>query len=106
MRSAGDYLISSSEEGLLEKARVDSISGTLEQPIPGDADRCSTTYELKSIVYHKGAAWSRGHYTAAVRDGNGNWTACDDAVVRSTSANEVSCPSGDIYLLFYERQGG
>lgn len=64
-------------------------------------------YELIAIVMHHGTTVSSGHYTAYIRelDGNDLWYLCDDSDIRKVG-NQLKIVSGydyqeDGYLFFY-----
>ena len=53
-------------------------------------------YTIKSVIIHSGhgKTSSSGHYTAALKDPNGDWILCDDLSIMGTH-----CPM-DGYIFF------
>nr|CAD2191291.1 unnamed protein product [Meloidogyne enterolobii] len=61
-------------------------------------------YDLSSIIYHHGYAFSSGHYTAAARNSiDGKWRLFNDDRVSDKSQSEIS-ESNCSYMLFYQRR--
>ena len=61
-------------------------------------DKTSYNYELYGICNHLGSCGG-GHYTAMVKNANGNWYHFNDMVIQQI--NEKSIKSSHVYCLFY-----
>lgn len=73
------------------------LADDCEQKRQGGAD-----YELIASVSHHGKSPSSGHYTADVRQPDGEWLRFDDDFVSIISVNQVLQRDTEMYLLFYE----
>lgn len=63
-------------------------------------NRTGATYELIAAVSHLGVSGTSGHYTADVRQSNGQWLRCDDASIYRIGWDKVK--DQPAYLLFYQ----
>eukprot|EP00727_Mastigamoeba_balamuthi_P014021 m51a1_g9241 putative probable ubiquitin carboxyl-terminal hydrolase 8 (672) ;mRNA; r:127974-131090 len=71
-------------------------------PAAADAAVGRAKYVLFGVSEH-GGSLSGGHYTAAVRCGQGEWYHFSDSCVSKTTLPEAVKASGSAYMLFYER---
>jgi len=71
--------------------------------IDPNSSNISTSYQLTSVVVHKGVRMTAGHYTTYCFNREINeWVHFNDSRVQVVSPEEVS--SAQAYLLFFERQ--
>ena len=73
------------------------LADDCEQKRQGGAD-----YELIATVSHHGRTPASGHYTADVRQPDGEWLRFDDDYVSHISQTQVLLQNTETYLLFYE----
>ena len=65
--------------------------------------KASARYTLRAVVYHRGESFQSGHYTCTRRLESGEGYVLDDATCYKTT-EDMSVPSSQAYLLFYERE--
>lgn len=64
----------------------------------------SYVYDLFGVCNHHGGSPMGGHYTATIRNANGNWYACNDTMVKEVPlAFNDSIVSNLPYCLFYRK---
>lgn len=60
-------------------------------------------YQLRSVLLHKGATSTSGHYYALVKEDGGGWYEANDEVVRGPLALDAVEGHPYAYILFYEK---
>ena len=73
------------------------LADDCEQRRHGGAD-----YELIASVSHHGKTPASGHYTADVKQPDGEWLRFDDDFVSHVNVPQVLSRDCEMYLLFYE----
>lgn len=61
----------------------------------------SYVYDLFGVCNHSGDTMG-GHYTAAIKNANGKWYACNDTMVNEIKEEHVISPYS--YCLFYRKK--